>query len=299
MTGTSVGPYRIVREIGRGGMGMVYLAERADGEFQQRVALKVVRPGTSNAAVLTRFRRERQILARLEHPFIARLFDGGAHVDGRSYFAMELVDGEPITAYCQRVAMPVRGRIELFRRICDAVQYAHGNLVVHRDLKPSNIFVTTDGAIKLLDFGIARLITADPHAAVVTRTLLPMMTPEYASPEQVRGDAVTTATDVYALGLLQYELLCGERAQEGGSSLMALHRSICEDVPRAPSERLAELAAEAAARNAAARSTTADRLRRTLKGDLDTIAATALRKDPARRYASVESLAQDIQRHRT
>ena len=275
--GTIVGPYRIVREIGRGGMGVVYQAERADGEFQQRVALKVVRPGTGNAAVLTRFRRERQILARLEHPCIARLFDGGAHVDGRPYFAMELVEGEPITTCCQRVAMPVRDRIALFRRICDAVQYAHGNLVVHRDLKPSNIFVTPAGEPKLLDFGIAKVLTEDGDAesTELTQDSGRVFTPAYAAPEQVRREPITTATDVYGLGVILFELLTGRRPfATAGESVFDLERAVLEhDAPRPSS------------------------LVRGLDRDLDAIVLKALRKEPQHRYASAGALADDLARY--
>src|SRR5690606_25102516 len=213
--GVRVGAYRIVHEIGRGGMGVVYLAERADEEFEKRVALKVVKRGMDTDEVLRRFRHERQILASLEHPNIARLLDGGATSDGRPYLVMEHVEGEPIDAYCDRRRLGIRERLELFRAVCDAVQHAHQRLVVHRDIKPSNILVTAAGEPKLLDFGIAKLLDdSSPDATPHTRTGLRLLTPEYASPEQVRGAPVTTASDVYALGIVLYRLLSGRPPYE-------------------------------------------------------------------------------------
>ena len=218
--GDRVGPYRVIQELGRGGMGIVYRAERADGEFAQVVALKLVRRGFDGDDTTVRFRRERQILAQLDHPSIARLLDGGLHTDGRPYFAMELVDGEPITTYCDRRHLSIDARVRLFCRVCDAVQYAHGRLIVHRDLKPANIFVSATGDLKLLDFGIAKLLTDDDasESTELTGTGLRPLTPAYAAPEQLRGEPVSTATDVYALGVILFELLTARRPFASASS---------------------------------------------------------------------------------
>ena len=276
--GTRLGPYRVEAEIGRGGMGAVYRAARADGAFDKAVALKLVKRGMDTDEVLRRFRAERQILAGLDHPHIARLLDAGAHPDGRPFVAMELVDGEPITAHADRRRLGVAARLDLFAQVCDAVAYAHRHLVVHRDLKPSNILVTAAGArgephVKLLDFGIARLL--DPAADALTRPGVRLLTPEYAAPEQRDGGPITTATDAYALGVLLHELLAGARP--------------------APGVRPSAAVTDAAA---AARGTTAPRLARALRGDLDAVVAAALRLDPAARYASAEALADDLARHR-
>jgi serine/threonine-protein kinase len=282
--GTRVGPYRIVREIARGGMGAVYLAERGDAQFEQRVALKLVRPGMDSAEVHRRFLAERQILARLGHPNIARLLDGGLTDQGRPWFAMEYVEGRSFIAWCDERRLGLPERLALFELVGDAVRYAHQNLVVHRDLKPSNILVTESGEVKLLDFGIAKVLGEGGEPAgetPATRTQLRVLTPEYAAPEQVRGDPVTTATDVYALGAVLYELLTGRRAhrfERGGAA--EVERVVCETDPQPPS---------VAAGTARARG---------LKGDLDTIVLTALRKDPARRYSSAEALLEDLRRYR-
>jgi len=220
-----VGPYRVLGRIGRGGMGEVYRAERADGLFEQRVAIKILRRGMDSEEILARFSRERRILARLEHPHIARLLDGGLTDDGRPYFVMELVEGEPITAAARRRDLSVEARLELLAACCDAVAAAHRNLVVHRDLKPSNVLVTADGTVKLLDFGIAKLLGPDDtgDAQASTRTDLRLLTPAYAAPEQILGEPVTTATDVWALGALAYELLTGTLPQKReGRSASAL-----------------------------------------------------------------------------
>ena len=306
--GDLVGPFRLIREIGRGGMGRVFLAERADGQFQQQVALKLVRGGRSGGEILQRFLRERQILARLEHPNIARLLDGGATGDGRPYFAMEYVAGEPITAYCDTRALDVRQRLTLFASVCDGVQYAHQNLVVHRDLKPSNALVTADGAVKLLDFGIAKVLH-DPgdeseDDPTLTRLGSGPMTPEYAAPEQVRGEPVTTATDVYALGALAYELLTGRGPHRLAKMTPAeVERAVTErDVDRpsaAVATRRSGEAESATGEIARRRGTDASRLRRTLRGDLDTMVMRALQKLPARRYASAGAFADDIRRYQT
>jgi serine/threonine-protein kinase len=277
-------------------MGTVYLAHRDDREFDQAVALKVVRAADSEE-ILRRFELERQIVASLQHPNIARLLDGGRTGDGRPYFVMEYVEGAPIDVHCDRRRLSIDRRLALFMRVGRAVQHAHRNLVVHRDLKPSNIVVTGDGEVKLLDFGIAKLLAPAPFASEpLTRTVGRLLTPEYASPEQVRGEPVTTAADVYQLGLLLYELLTGERAHriEDGSP-SSLERAICEQPVDRPS---AVVAASASAETCAARLTTVSGLARRLRGDLDTIVLMALRKEPDRRYASAAELVEDLERYR-
>jgi serine/threonine-protein kinase len=274
------GPYRVLRRIGVGGMGEVWLGERSDGEFEQRVAIKQVAYPTPG--LLQRFRQERQILARLEHPNIARLIDGGVSADGAPYLVMEYVEGVPITEFAREQALDVPSRLRLFLRVCEAVQYAHQNLIVHRDLKPSNIFVTSERMPKLLDFGIAKVLTTTDIDAP-TQTIARLLTPDYAAPEQFTGAPVTTATDVYALGVVLYEMLAGARPQRvdrngGATPTHALD-------PPAPS-------------SVVDRTTGADPVRRgSLRGDLDRIALTALAADPARRYQSAEALAADIRSH--
>jgi serine/threonine-protein kinase len=304
-----IGAWHIVREIGRGGMGVVYLAARADGDFEQRVALKVMRRGLDEDQIRARFRRERQILARLRHPAIASLVDGGVSPDGRPYFAMEHVDGRPITAHADAVRATIDERLRLLLAACAAVQYAHANLVVHRDLKPSNILVTADGQLKLLDFGIAQMLTEDGSAerTDLTREGQRAMTLDYASPEQIRGDAATTATDIYGLGLVLYELIAGRRAHGATSaSHRDRERAVLDRDILEPSRALtgdpddtAPAAGLSPAAIASNRGTTVDRLKRRLRGDLDTIVRTALHREPGRRYASVEALARDIERHLT
>ncbi|MEK7330512.1 MAG: serine/threonine-protein kinase, partial [Candidatus Eisenbacteria bacterium] len=282
MAGRQIGPWRVVREVGRGGMGAVYLAERADGAFEQTVALKLIKRGLARAEILQRFLRERRILARLEHRNIARLADGGVTDDGLPWFAMEYVEGQPITDWCDEHRAGVEERLRLFRAVCDAVQYAHRNLVVHRDLKPSNIFVTADGEVKLLDFGIARLLSDEPDgdALTLTREGLRVLTPHYAAPEQLRGEAATTATDLYSLGVVLYELLSGARPfGRSATSLDQLRREVLEEEPVPPSGLRSEW-------------------RHPLRGDLDNIVLTALRKEPQRRYPSVEALLADLERYR-
>jgi len=235
--GSVIGVYRLGEELGDGGMGVVYLAERTDGQFEQQVAVKLLRQGLHGEEARRRFRQERQILARLEHPGIARLLDGGVTAEGSPFFVMERVVGRPVTAYCDEQRLGIEPRLRVFLDICDAVQYAHRRLVVHRDLKPSNIFVDAAGRVKLLDFGIAKLLAEEGDAAPAgsTRTALRAMTPEYAAPEQVRGDPVTTATDVYTLGVLLHELLTGQRPHRaGGGSVAALERAIVEQEARGP-----------------------------------------------------------------
>ncbi|HKQ08009.1 MAG TPA: protein kinase [Blastocatellia bacterium] len=309
--GQMIGPYRVLREIGRGGMGVVYLAARADQEFAKLVAIKVVWPGANHREVLQRFRQERQILANLDHPNISRLLDGGTTEQGMPYVVMEYIAGTPITDYCDRKRLSITERLKLFLRACAVVQYAHQSLVIHRDLKPSNIMVTDEGTVKLLDFGIAKLLSADLHEVdlAVTQTGLPPMTPEYASPEQVRGDAVTTASDVYSLGVVLYELLTGHRPYKLGSrSPLELERVICDSEPERPSAIVDQVEHEAGSDGRArprrtpetisqTREGKPDRLRARLRGDLDSIALKALRKEPAARYQSVEQFAADIRRH--
>ncbi len=299
-----VGPYRLVSEIGRGGMGSVFLAERDDDQFRQRVAVKLVPPDLDSEEVVRRFRAERQILASLQHPGIARLLDGGVAEDGRPYLVMEYVDGEPVDAYCDRRALPLDERLRLFCTVARAVHHAHRNLVVHRDLKPSNVLVSREGEVRLLDFGIAKLLdpASLPHTVPVTRTGDRLMTPQYAAPEQVRGGPVTTAVDVYGLGLLLYELLCGRRPYElWGRPPAEAERLVCEAEPPRPSAAAvlpsAAPGGAVPAEAARARGTTPERLRRRLAGDLDRIAMTALRKEPERRYPSAEQLADDVERY--
>ena len=279
-----LGAYRIVRELGRGGMGTVYLAERADAQFQMRVAIKLIKRGMDSDAVLERFRHERQILAGLEHPNIARLLDGGTTDEGLPYFVMEYVDGQPIDEYCGAHRVSVERRLALFQQVCAAVSYAHQHLVVHRDIKPSNILVTADGVPKLLDFGIARLLDAGDAGVTVTEFGGQAMTPQYASPEQLRGQRVTTVSDVYALGVLLYELLTMERPY---------------DVTGKPADEARQIvtAGEVVKPSAMAAMKGDDALSRRLGGDLDTIVLTAMRQDPGERYASVSLLADDVRRH--
>ncbi|MDH4036957.1 MAG: serine/threonine-protein kinase [Candidatus Krumholzibacteria bacterium] len=280
MIGRRVGAYRIERLIGRGGMGNVYLAARDDEHYEHKVAVKLMRPGLHAAEMAERFRRERQILAHLEHPNIASLLDGGISDDGRPYLVMQYVDGTPITDYCETQELALRERLQLFRILCAAVQAAHVHLVVHRDLKPANILVTQSGEVKLLDFGIAKLLEPDSDV-LTTRPFERVMTPEHAAPEQVRGGGVTTATDVYSLGVLLFQILTGERPLQFPSSAASdVERIICEVEPAAPS-------------------TVAKENRRALRGDLDKIVLMALRKDPARRYQSAQELDEDIRRYLT
>jgi serine/threonine-protein kinase len=293
--GTRVGSYRVLERVAVGGMGAVYLAERADGQFEQRVALKVIRRGMDSESSLARFHAERRILARLQHPNIARLIDGGLTGDGLPYFTMEYVDGRPITDYSDENRLSIEQRLELFQHVCASVQYAHGSLIVHRDLKPSNILVTRDGEVKLLDFGIAHVMGEDE--AGLTRTGQRVMTPAYASPEQVRGEPVTTASDVYSLGVVLYELLCGRHPHRDTASTPAeLERAISTAPVEKPSKLVTD--GEPAAEDVAnARRSQPRKLRKRLEGDLDTICLTALRKEPERRYASVSRFLDDIRNH--
>ena len=281
--GQTVGAYRIIREIGRGGMGAVYLGERADRAFEKEVAIKLLKRGTDTDEVVRRFEAEREILARLEHPNIARLIDGGTTSDGLPYFVMEHVAGTAVTDFCASNNLSVDDRLRLFLKTCGAVQFAHQNLVVHRDIKPANILVTPEGEPKLLDFGIAKLVATDDGAASMTMAAHQRLTPAYASPEQVRGEPITTVSDVYALGALLYELLTGKNA----------HRFA--NVPPAPTELLRVVGEETPQRPSAAAGDNASA--RKLRGDLDNILLQALRKEPARRYPTVNALAEDVRRH--
>ena len=298
LTGERIGPYRIVRSLGRGGMGEVFLAERADEQFRQQVAIKLVRRGLLSRHVQGRLKLERQILATLDHPNIARLFDGGTTSDGTPYIVMEYVDGEPIDIYCDSRNLSVEQRLRLFQVVCSAVHRAHQNLIVHRDLKPSNILVARDGTPKLLDFGIAKMLDDRQmmHTMAVTQADYRVLTPDHASPEQIRGDHITTASDTYVLGVVLYELLCGCKPFAlKGNRLGDLERSICEETPPAPS--MVVQAREDAPGIARQRGTSPARLRRELAGDLDNIVLMAMRKEAERRYSSVEQFAADVQRH--
>ena len=297
--GKEIGHYRIVRELGAGGMGTVFLAERADGAFEQQVALKLIKRGMDSEAILKGFFTELQILASLEHPNIAHLIDGGTTADGLPFFVMEYVEGETIVDFVARHGLDLDAKLRLFRHVCSAVTYAHQNLVIHRDLKPSNILVGKDGTPKLLDFGIAKLLKSDISDGESTRNFI--FTPEYASPEQVRSDKITTATDVYSLGVILYELLTGDRPYKaGGRNIGEVIRAICETEPERPSsivsrpktgpndtEQIRGKTKEAGSRAAP----------QALRGDLDNIILKALRKEPERRYSSVEQFSDDIKRH--
>ena len=279
--GRVVGRYRLVRQLGEGGMGVVWLAERIDGQVEQQVAIKLAKQGLHSEDARRRFLRERQILARLEHPAIAHLLDAGVTDEGTPFFVMERVGGEPVTNHCREKGLTVEARLHLFLEICGAVQYAHRNLIVHRDLKPSNILVDDDARVKLLDFGIAKLLGGAEPAPDAPPTIVRALTPEYAAPEQVYGDPVSISTDVYSLGVLLYELLAEERPYRlANNSMGEIERAILDQVPLAPSARAAS----------------ADRRRR-LKGDLDRIVLKALQKSPERRYQSAEAFAADVRRH--
>jgi eukaryotic-like serine/threonine-protein kinase len=312
MIGAQIGPYRILEKLGAGGMGEVFRACRADDQYEKQVAIKLVRQELNTEEMNSRFLRERQILAGFEHENIARLLDGGTVADGQPYFIMELVEGKPIDDYCDQARLGIAARIDLFRSACSAVQYAHGHLVVHRDIKPNNILVTADGVPKLLDFGIATILHAETNspAADPTETVQRVFTPQYASPEQLRGDAITTATDVYSLGVILFKLLSGRLPYRvDANSSYELARAICEIEPEKPSHITGRAATDRASPSsasenkspqptpeqaAACRNTTPEKLRRTLSGDLDQIVLKALRKEPERRYATVQDLSEDL-----
>ncbi len=305
--GQQIGSYKISRELGRGGMGTVYLAARADASFDKQVALKLIKRGMDTDAIIKRFVMERQILANLDHPNIARLIDGGTTEDGLPYFVLEFIEGETITRYCDQRQLSTSERLMLFRKVCAAVQYAHQNLIVHRDLKPSNILVTEDGTPKLLDFGIAKLLS-ETSAFEAPATIARVLTPEYASPEELRGLPVTTSSDVYSLGVVLYELLSGHRPFNFETrSPEEVARLINSSEPVKPSEVITRLGSarhsddkhilhtpESISRT---RDGSIDKLRRRLAGDLDNIVLKALRKEPSRRYVSVQELSEDLRRH--
>lgn len=295
--GDRVGVYRVIEQVGHGGMGEVYRAERADGQYKKQVAIKFVRAGFDTAAIFERFRKERQVLASLDHPNIARLLDGGTTEKGIPYVVMELIAGTPIDHYCQLHKLNITERLQLFQQVASAVQYAHQRLVIHRDIKPGNILVTEEGIPKLLDFGIAKIL--DP-AAGAQETLLNPMTPEYASPEQIRGEPITTATDIYSLGVVLYQLLTGDSPYP--RSTQAQHeiaRAICEFEPPRPSSVVlkSRKARVPGPQPAGTYKESPAKLRRLLRGDLDTIILRSMHKDPQRRYASAERFSEDIKRH--
>ena len=309
-TGRQIGAYRVLREIGRGGMGVVYEARRESEDFSQTVALKILRHETNSIELARRFRRERQILASLEHPNIARLIDGGRASDGTPFIVMEYVEGAPVDEFCEEKNLNVQERLELFLEVCRAVSFAHSRLVAHRDLKPSNILVTAGGNVKLLDFGIAKILAPENGNAENTLTAFAMMTPRYASPEQIRGETVSTATDIYSLGLILYELLTGAPAYDFPSSRAdEMAKVICEVEPARPSsvvsgrwlaiseKRTKDSSPPTNGGEKPANPKSRIQNAKSLRGDLDNIVLKALRKEPSRRYASVEQMAGDVRRH--
>jgi serine/threonine protein kinase/Flp pilus assembly protein TadD len=306
MAGRRLGAWRLLEEIGRGGMGTVYLAERADGQYEHRVALKLLQLGLAGGESRRRFLQERQILARFRHPNIATLLDGGVTDDGVPYFVMEHIEGRPVTHHCDAEGLSIDDRLAIFLQICSGIEYAHRNLVVHRDLKPSNILVTAKGEVKLLDFGVAKLLDEGADAAL-TGTGARLLTPQYAAPEQIRGDPVTTATDVHALGVVLYELLTGSHPFEDTEALGSTERAILEMDPNRPSAAVSRKTGGPARQRTSATAIreeigtacgiSTSQLRRRLKGDLDNIVLKALQKLPEARYATVDALAHDIRRH--
>lgn len=304
--GTKIGSYEIKEIIGQGGMGTVYLAEKKDAPYEKKVALKLVRRGMDSEDILRRFHNEGQILASLEYPNIARLYDGGIHEDGRPYFVMEYVEGEPIHSYCDKNKLSIKERLRLFKNVCEAVHYAHKNLVVHRDIKPGNVLVTKDGTVKLVDFGIAKLLESNGMGLVTsqTQTGIKLLTPEFASPEQVQGQTITTASDVYSLGILLYLLLTGRKPYRFEStSMLEIERIVCETEPIRPSEAASGnpqsspgVGETTLAPDQSAQFHTKDSysLIKELRGDLDRIVLKTLRKEPGRRYRSVLELSDDL-----
>jgi eukaryotic-like serine/threonine-protein kinase len=309
LEGKRIDNYQIIREIGRGGMGIVYLAHRADDLFSKQVAIKALRPERRDPELDKRFRRECDIIARLEHPNIARLLDAGTTEEGLPYSVMEYVEGQPINVYCDANHLNITERLKMFQTVCAAVQYAHQNLVVHRDLKPSNIFVSNDGTVKLLDFGIAKLIATDLQETQTDLSRgVQVMTPAYASPEQTTGQPVNTSSDVYSLGVILYELVTGRSPyRTKGRFLHEVAQAICEQVPLRPSEivlqqidysgRFDQTTPCSREQISEIREGKPARLQRRLVGELDNIILMALRKEPQRRYGSVEQLSSDISRH--
>lgn len=299
--GRRFGAYRVIEEIARGGMGDVYKARRDDQEFEKEVAIKIIRGDLASSRIAQRFRGERQILANLDHPNIARLVDGGQGELGEPYIVMEFVGGFPIDTYCEMKTLAINERLRLFIDVCNAVHYAHQRLVVHRDLKPSNVLVNDEGQVKLLDFGIAKLLDPEQRADGEpggNPTIANAMTPAYASPEQVKGEAITTASDVYALGVLLYRLLTGESPYRANTTKpLELAKEIVDTDPQRPSTRLGARLRETSNATQATPAIDGERLKRALRGDLDNIVLMALRKEPARRYASAEQFADDISRY--
>ena len=298
LAGQTLGPYTLISQIGQGGMGSVWLARRSDGRFERQAAVKFVNIALAGRATEERFKREGSILGRLTHPHIADLLDAGVSSDGQPYLILEYVDGEAIDRYCDEHKLDIDARVRLFLDVLAAVAHAHANLIVHRDIKPSNVLVTTSGEVKLLDFGIAKLLEDEGSSAAATQLTLEgggALTPQFAAPEQVTGGAVTTATDVYALGVLLYLLLTGQHpAGPGPHSPARLVKAITETEPLRPSDTTSSANAESIAEK---RATTADKLQRQLRGDLDTIVAKALKKNPQERYSSVTGFADDLHRY--
>ncbi|HLM59728.1 MAG TPA: serine/threonine-protein kinase, partial [Pyrinomonadaceae bacterium] len=329
LLGQRIGVYEIARELGQGGMGAVYLAERTDGKFKQKVALKLLKREMNTAALRQRFRQEREILASLEHQNIARLLDAGTTDDQIPFIAMEYVEGLPIDDYCDKHNLNLTGRLNLFRTVCEAVNFAHRNLIVHRDLKPSNILVTENGTPKLLDFGISKILTTGiENINAATITALGVMTPGYASPEQLRGESVTTATDIYSLGVIFYEILSGRRPFENKEAdLKEIYKAVIDTDPPPPSAAFETISKSLSEKSSAVtaikfsgnpqnKSSSNGDSNRTkpsdsrhtvphsigikpqfLRGDLDNIALKALKKEPERRYSSAENFSEDIKRH--
>lgn len=291
-----IGNYLIDGEAGVGGMGIVYTGRRNDKEFEQKVAIKILKHGITSEYLLKRFQIERQTLANLQHQNIARLLDGGRTIDGLPYLVMEFIDGIPITDFCHQKKLSLEEKLKLFREVCTAVQYAHQNLIVHRDLKPGNILVTKNGIPKLLDFGIAKLIDEElvDNNEDLTRTGVWHLTPEYASPEQIKGEKITTASDIYSLGVLLYQILTGYQPYKiSNNSPAAISKIITEEIIQKPSEKVKDKSREHAESNLFLN----DKISNQLKGDLDNIVSKAMHKDPARRYVSVEQFSEDIRRH--
>ena len=302
LIGKTIENYLILERIGTGGMGAVYLAERLNSDFKQKVALKIIKRGMDSEAILTRFATERRILSTLKHPNIAQLLDGGISSEGLPFFVMEYVDGKPLNQFCDENELALNERLQIFRQICSAVENAHKHLIIHRDLKPSNVLVTSDGIPKLLDFGIGKLLSNDGDEATLTATQGRVFTPEYASPEQVLGKSVTTATDVYSLGVILYELLSGERPYKIESRLpQEVANVILTEEPIRPSSVVSSqwLVVNKTRKEASHQTNPKSQILnpKSLRGDLDNIILKALRKEPERRYQTVQEFSEDIRRH--